>query len=128
MTSMLPESDRLHAFGAAFSLLLLCAGADARAQDTVVPDIGAGGKFNVSIINEASQTVRFQLRPKAGTWTEYALEANEKSVYSCEDCGGDFEISIRTGETVVSYSIRTGNLYAIRPNDDRRIFDVYALQ
>ena len=128
MTSMLPGSGRSRALGAAFTLLLLCASVDVRAQDTAVPDLGAGEKFNVAIVNQASETVRFQLRPKAGTWTEYALGANEKSVYSCQSCSGDFEISIRTGETIVVYSLKTSNLYAIRPNDDRRIFDVYALQ
>ena len=112
---------------------LLCTVALAqRAPNTQVPDTGASRdgsrKFNVSIINEAQQPVGFVLRPKDGTWTEYRLTANEKGIYSCYGCDGVFEISIRTGETVVNYTISSGKLYTIRPDPARSIFDIYAVQ
>jgi hypothetical protein len=119
--------------GTAFIFLLLCTGTVARAQtNPLIPDTGASGtgeeKFNVSVVNQTQQAINFVLRPKEGTWTEYVLQTGEKSVYSCIGCGGDFEIKLRTGEIIVSYSIRTGNLYGIRLNDEKNIFDVYVLQ
>jgi len=129
MTQLTRMPGQPRALGAALAIVLVCAGNDAWAQNTIVPDTGAGqDKFNVPIVNQSGQTVRFLLRPESGAWTEYALSAGEKSIYSCRGCGGNFEIQIRTGDVTVSYVIRTGTLYAIRPNPDKGIYDLYALQ
>ena len=99
------------------------------AVNSLVPDNGVPSlgdtKFNVAVRNETAQSLQFLLRPKAATWQTYTLSPGEKGVYSCFGCGGMFEIRISTAGTVVSYDIVTGNLYAIRVNDDRRIFDVF---
>jgi hypothetical protein len=95
---------------------------------TMLPDVGAGQKFNVAIVNQTEQKIGFILRPKDGDWTNYELQSGEKSAYSCTGCGGDFEIKIRTDDKVISYSIKTGNLYGIRWNEEKRIFDIFVLQ
>jgi hypothetical protein len=116
----------------ALTLASMVVAGSAAAQDTIVPDTGAPSqgqiKFNISVLNQTGQAIRFLLRPKAATWTEYTLSPGEKGVYSCTGCGGTFEISLSTGGTVVTYDIATGNLYAIRLNDTRNIFDVYHVQ
>jgi hypothetical protein len=114
---------------AVLAVATLAARLAAAEVSTLVPDNGpqtpGGTKFNVSVRNEAAQPLQFQLRPKGGTWTTYALSPNEKGVFNCSGCNGAFEISISTGGTVLTYDLSTGTLYAIRVNDVRRIFDVY---
>jgi len=113
-------------------LVLSFAALPARALDTLVPDSGVSGpggaKFNVAVRNDTGQSVRFELRPKSAEWTTYTLSPNEKAIYSCLGCEGAFEISVNTAGTVVTYGITTGNLYAIRENDSRHIYDVYQVQ
>jgi hypothetical protein len=118
----------------AFSLVLFHVADSAGAVDTntEVPDTGiprqGAMKFNVSVRDETTESVQFQLRPKGAEWTTYTLSSGEKGVYSCVGCGGTFEITISTAGTVVTYDIATGGLYAIRVNDSRRVFDVYKIQ
>lgn len=101
------------------------------AVGTLTPDTGASTqgstKFNMSIINEATQSVQFLLRPKSGEWKTYVLGPGEKGIYSCLDCSGVFEISIKTDGKVVTYQIKTGILYGIRVNEARDIYDVYTI-
>jgi hypothetical protein len=99
------------------------------ALDTQVPEGGAGeAKFNISIINDTAQLIQFSLRPKGASWSNYELSASEKGVYSCVRCNGDFEISVRTAGNLVSYNISATNLYAIRMNSDRNLYDVYKIK
>ena len=116
----------------ALTLAFMVTAGSATAVNPMVPDTGTPSqgemKFNISVLNETGQPIRFLLRPKGATWTEYTLSPREKGVYSCVGCGGTFEISISTAGTVVTYDIVTGNLYAIRQNDARNIFDVYQVQ
>ena len=95
--------------------------------NTVVPELGIH-RFNVSIINQSSQTVKFLLRPKDGQWTEYSIAGGEKTVYSCDGCDGTFQIQVRTAETTVSYDLHAGDLYALRPSPTQPIFDVFRVQ
>jgi hypothetical protein len=97
--------------------VVLGAMAPVTALDTQVPETGAGGaKINIAIINDTEATIRFSLRPRAATWTNYELSAGEKGVYSCVGCGGDFEISVSTAGNIISYNLSASNLYAIRIN------------
>jgi hypothetical protein len=127
MTAGDPGTVRGGRLLAAAFILLLGTDEIGRAQ-TMLPDVGAGQKFNVAIVNQTEQKIGFILRPKDMDWTNYQLQSGEKAAYSCTGCGGDFEIKIRTGDTVVSYSIKTGNLYGIRWNEEKHIFDIYVLQ
>jgi hypothetical protein len=101
----------------------------AAAQSTMVPEGGAPGtggtKFHVSISNQSPHAVRFLLRPKDGSWSEYTLDKDQRSAFSCLGCGGTFQISISTAGTVVSYDLKAGQPYLIRLNPTRNIFDVY---
>jgi len=97
--------------------------------NTQVPEGGlqgpGGAKFNVSIVNETQQQIQFLLRSKEGAWANYSLEPNEKGVYSCFGCNGQFDFSMNTNGVVVSYQVLSGNLYAIREDASRRIYDVF---
>jgi hypothetical protein len=112
-------------------LTVLTASVAAAKLSTLVPESGVPAqgnpKFNITVRNEADQAIQFLLRPKGAIWSTYTLSPGEKGVYSCSGCGGDFEISLSTAGTVVTYDIATGKLYAIRVNDARHIYDIYVV-
>jgi hypothetical protein len=104
---------------------------DTLGPDTLVPDTGPetpqGTTFNIAVINETTQNVAIRLRPKGGAWTSYTVPAGTKPIYSCQGCGGQFEVSVSTAGTAVTYNLNSGTLYAIRVNPQRDIFDIYTV-
>jgi hypothetical protein len=92
---------------------------------TEIPEQGAHDSYNISIINEATTDVHFELRPKEGAWSDYTLKSNAKGIYSCDNCGGKFDFHMSTAGVAVDYAISSGAPYVIRVNEKRNIYDLY---
>lgn len=120
--------DKVAKTGVVVALALLgCSGQTRSGFDGMTPATGLG-KFNVAIVNQASETVTFSLRPKNGDWANVSLLPRQKETFSCSACDGKFAIKIVSASRSVEHDLWSGTLYAIRPDYERARYDVYVMQ
>jgi hypothetical protein len=125
MTSLVTASSTSAAAVVFASAFISCAAVGQ--IHTQAPETGIRDRYNMSILNDTDQTIRFTLRPKAAAWTEYKLSPAEKGIYSCAACGGNFEVKLSTDGKVLTYDISSAYPYAIRINTAKNIYDIYRI-
>ena len=107
---------------ALLALVLMAFPASAYSESISLPSIGS---TEVVIVNQADRSLHFSLRTEDGEWTEYTIDSGDNETFDCQGkCEGEYEFYMKTEERHVHYRLEARERYAIRWNEQGRVWDL----